>query len=72
MSRYTVVWLRDAIDELGEIWLSAKDRSAITKASANIDRELATNAKEKGNPLSEVVVVAVVTFESAIRWVAAE
>ena len=53
MSRYTVVWLRDAIDELGEIWLSSTDRNAVREASAEIDRELATNAKAKGNPLSE-------------------
>ena len=53
MTRYTVVWLRDAIDDLGEIWLAAQDRNAVTIASAEIDRELATDASAKGKPLSE-------------------
>jgi hypothetical protein len=53
VNRYTVVWLRDATDELGEIWLAAQDRNAITAASAIIDRELASDATAKGKPLSE-------------------
>lgn len=53
MSRYTVVWLRDAINELGEIWLAATDRNAVTSASEEIDRNLATDAATKGKPLSE-------------------
>ncbi len=53
MNHYTVVWLRDAIDELGEIWLAAHDRNAVTAASAEIDRELASHAMAKGKPLSE-------------------
>lgn len=53
MTRYTIVWLRDAIDELGEIWLTARDRIAITAASAEIDRELANDAQTKGKLLSE-------------------
>jgi hypothetical protein len=51
--RYTVVWLRDAIDDLGEIWLAAQDRDAVTVASAKIDRDLASDATAKGKPLSE-------------------
>jgi hypothetical protein len=53
VTRYTVVWLRDAIDELGAIWLTAYDRNAVTAASAEIDRELASEATVKGKPLSE-------------------
>ena len=53
MTRYTVVWLRDATDELGEIWLAAQDRNVVTAASAEIDRELASDATAKGRPLSE-------------------
>jgi plasmid stabilization system protein ParE len=53
VNRYTVVWLRDAIDELGEIWLASHDRNAVTAASAEIDRELASDAMAKGKPLSE-------------------
>lgn len=53
MSRYTVVWLQDAINELGKIWLAATDRNAITGASAEIDRVLETDAATKGKPLAE-------------------
>ena len=53
MTRYTVVWLRDAVEELAEIWLAAADRAAVTAASDEIDRALATDAANKGRPLSE-------------------
>jgi hypothetical protein len=53
VSRYTVVWLQDAVDELGVIWLAATDRDAVTAASAEIDRALATDVATKGKPLSE-------------------
>lgn len=53
MSRYTVVWLREAIDELGDIWLAAADRTAVTEASEEIDRNLQVDAEMKGKPLSE-------------------
>ena len=57
MTRYTVVWLRDAIDELGEIWIAAQDRNAVTAASAEIDRELATDASAKRKSLSEGLLI---------------
>lgn len=53
MTRYTVTWLQDAVNELGEIWLASKDRSTVTAASAVIDRELANDAPTKGTPLAE-------------------
>ena len=53
MSRYTVVWLQEAIDELGEIWLSTIDRNAVAAASEEIDRNLATQPATQGKPLSE-------------------
>lgn len=53
MTRYTVVWLRDAIDELGAIWLSATDRGAVTTASEEIDQALQNDAVTKGKPLAE-------------------
>jgi hypothetical protein len=53
VSRYTVVWLREAIDELGEIWLAAADRNAVTEASEEIDRILQDDAEKKGRILSE-------------------
>jgi mRNA-degrading endonuclease RelE of RelBE toxin-antitoxin system len=53
MMRYTVVWLKSADDELVELWLSASDRSAITAATLEVDRQLAVDASSKGEPLSE-------------------
>jgi len=53
VTRYTVAWLQDAVNELGEIWLASKDRNAVTAASAVIDRELANDAPTKGKPLAE-------------------
>ena len=53
MTRYTVVWLKSVHVDVGEIWLAAADRNAVTAASAEIDRELATDAEQKGKPLSE-------------------
>jgi hypothetical protein len=53
VTKYTVVWLKSVHHELGEIWLAASDRNAVTAASAEIDRELASGAEEKGKALSE-------------------
>lgn len=50
---YTVVWLKSVHQEVGEIWLAASNRNAVTAASAEIDRELAVDAEVKGKPLSE-------------------
>ena len=44
MSRYTVVWVRSAQDELAELWLEAADRNAVTTAAQAIDQELGENA----------------------------
>jgi hypothetical protein len=51
--RFTVAWLRDAVDELTAIWLVDDDRRAVTDAAGVIDRELALDAMAKGTPLSE-------------------
>jgi hypothetical protein len=47
------MWLQDAVDELGEIWLASNDKNAVAAASAEIDRELSQDAAIKGKPLSE-------------------
>lgn len=69
MTCYTVVWLNEAIDELGEVWIAAGDRKAVTAASAKIDIELANDAATKGRPLSEGLLV----FDSpplrAVYWI---
>jgi hypothetical protein len=39
---YAVEWSRDAINQLAELWLSATDREAITRAQAEIDAALSS------------------------------
>ena len=51
--RFTVVWLKTVHEDVGNIWLSSKDRNAVTAATAEIDRELAVDAQSKGSELSE-------------------
>ena len=49
MTRYTVVYSAQVMDELAEIWLNhAEARSAITSASHVIDVTLAENGASKG------------------------
>jgi hypothetical protein len=53
MIRYTVVWVASALDELADIWMAANDRSAVSAASDEIDRELAEDAHSKGIEVHE-------------------
>jgi plasmid stabilization system protein ParE len=53
MTRYTVVWVGSALDELADLWVSAPDRSAVTAAADAIDQELRDDVPEKGRDLSE-------------------
>ncbi len=53
MTKFTVVWLKGVHIDVGEIWLASSDRNVVTVASAEIDRELATDPEQKGKPLSE-------------------
>ena len=53
MTRYTVVWVKSAQDELAELWLNAPDRNAVTTAAHAIDQELGEDAQDKGSELSE-------------------
>jgi hypothetical protein len=48
--RYTVVWHADARDNLAELWLAASDRRSITASADQIDRELAVDPNQKGQP----------------------
>jgi predicted RNase H-like nuclease len=50
---YTVDWSVDAQSTLTAIWLQAPDRSAVTAASAEIDRRLAANPLGNGTVVSE-------------------
>jgi hypothetical protein len=53
MSRYTVVWLKDARDELAEIWIVDENRNAVAQAAYEIDSSLADNPLKQGGELSE-------------------
>lgn len=48
MTRFTVVWLPKARDELARIWVHTGDRDAVTAAANRIDRELRDDPQTKG------------------------
>lgn len=53
MTRYTVVWLHDALDDLTWLWLAADDRDAVTAATARLDKALANNPTNVGQLVAE-------------------
>jgi hypothetical protein len=53
MTRYTVVWVESALNELADIWLAAHDRAIVTAATVQIDRELSEDANNKGVEVRE-------------------
>ncbi len=53
MTRYTVVWLESARDELTALWMNQPLRRSVTQASDEIDRELADDASTKGRELRD-------------------
>ena len=53
MTRYTVVWPEDIEDEVAELWLDATDRNKVTAAVDAIDKQLAFDAPQQGDELSE-------------------
>ncbi|HEV3006070.1 MAG TPA: hypothetical protein VGX78_16495 [Pirellulales bacterium] len=53
MNRFTVVWLQGAQDDLAELWINARDRSAVSAATRLIDIELSRDAPTKGVELHE-------------------
>ena len=53
MTRFTVVWLHEARNELADCWLAASDRSAITGAANLVDRQLAVDPSNRGVYVSE-------------------
>jgi hypothetical protein len=50
--RFTVVWKRDARDQLAQIWLASQNRTAITAAANEIDRWLRDDPELKGESRS--------------------
>ena len=53
MSRFTVVRLERASNQLAEIWMQADDRAAVSEAANTIDVELANDPGSKGQELAE-------------------
>ena len=53
MTRHTVVWHKDAVDELAEIWINAPNRAAVATAANAMDSNLADEPSTKGDELSE-------------------
>ncbi len=45
---YSVLWLPGAENELAEIWMAAADRTAVTRAAAELDRRLAQRGPAEG------------------------
>ena len=52
--RYTVQWRRTAEATLADIWLRAVDRQAVTRATHEVDRELAISRKPKETICMEI------------------
>jgi plasmid stabilization system protein ParE len=55
--RWTVVWLRDASNDLADIWTAAADRRAVTDAADRIEHLLSTQPDRVGTPLREGLMV---------------
>lgn len=53
MTRYTVVWVESALDDLARFWLKAKDQQAIADAADLSDKFLAVDPAAKSDALSE-------------------
>ena len=53
MTRYTVVWLESAIDDLARFWLKTVHKREVTESADLADEYLATDAHHKGELLAE-------------------
>ena len=53
MSRWTVDWDEQALNDLSGLWRIGEDRTGVTGAAHTIDRLLGQDAMGVGEPLSE-------------------
>ena len=53
MNRFTVVWTKEAIEQLAGIWLDAADREKIVSIAESVDLELAVDPFWKSSELRE-------------------
>lgn len=50
--KFEVIWLRRALDELADLWSSARDRGSITIAAQQMDRRLEVDPLSVGESRS--------------------
>jgi hypothetical protein len=48
MTNFTVVWAREAQDQLADLWLESLHRADVTRAAHDVDQRLAMNPLEQG------------------------
>ncbi len=53
MTRFTVIWALEALDDLAEIWLNSNDRDKVVSVAESIDLELTVDPFWKSRQLSE-------------------
>jgi hypothetical protein len=53
MTRYTVVWLESAIDDLARFWMKTTHQQSLADSADLADDYLATDAHVKGEVLAE-------------------
>jgi hypothetical protein len=53
MTRFTVVWPQESLDELAEIWLEAVDRTSIATAAREIEEALTRDPLGLGSHIAE-------------------
>ena len=70
MTRYTVVWVESALDDLARFWIKTVHRQAISDSADLADEYLATDAHLKGESLAEglrAVTVGLLRFYFVVR-----
>ncbi len=53
MTRFTVTWWDDAVQELAQLWIDSDDRGGLTAATLEIDAELSRDPHLEGQEVSE-------------------
>ena len=53
MTRFTIVWLEDAISELAQCWLDVEDRNGVSNAVRSAEQQLSQDPTTEARYLSE-------------------
>jgi hypothetical protein len=51
--KWTVLWKKDAEDDLTNLWVNASDKAAVTAAANRIDAQLQADPLSTGEPRAE-------------------